>query len=671
MESPKVYIGIVRQASYTSQFVDSRDYLQANLMRDGLLGGMIQVSSTLIDAGRNLLVEQVLAKPRATHLLFLDSDIICASNACRKLLTHDKDIISGLAFQRGTMQFPLIYSYQGRHRVSGKMCPAFAPILEPVYRYLSKKRLPVTEITYATLEGNEGLVKIGGAGAGFLLVKREVFDKIPYPWFSFERGGEDLYFFDKVRRYGLEVWVDMGVLLGHLRLDPVGASQFLTQYENTAEANEFLGREVITQDLARFLNRAPAYVRGRINDKAALRTAEIWRERNPQTLDEIRRFYSETTEYLFDLANWNASNPFKEVINYLPQVEGLKVLDFGGGIGSLALLLHKRGADVDYLDLPGLVTEFAKFRSNGRVNFIDSLEDNSEAYDLIIAIDVFEHLPDLPEQLKTLAKTLKPDGFLFFHNNFAQVELYPNHIDWSQKWSGLLARAGLTEEIPGKTAKRREPGVVTLTGNINTAPYWDQIWAKEGHDTWRRYPGTFERIASYVDKDESILDVGCGAGVLLDILRPHCREAAGLDISPVAIDLLRSKGIAGKVGELPEICFPDKSFDVVVATEIVEHLNDPITLLKEAVRVARKKVILTVPDNVLGPEEFIEHRQLFTRKTLEETLRQFFNDFEIESFADTFPTPTVTISLPTLLAICFVPPIPKVGRVAQSMEVKK
>ncbi|GAI99637.1 unnamed protein product, partial [marine sediment metagenome] len=64
--------------------------------------------------------------------------------------------------------------------------------------------------------------------------------------------------------------------------------------------------------------------------------------------------------------------PFKEVINYLPQVEGLKVLDFGGGIGSLALLLHKRGANVDYLDLPGLVTEFAKFRSNGRINFIDS-----------------------------------------------------------------------------------------------------------------------------------------------------------------------------------------------------------------------------------------------------------------------------------------------------------
>ena len=656
MESPKVYIGIVRPSggSGYNEFVDSRDYLQANLMRDGLLGGLIQASATLIDAGRNILVEQFLARKRATHLMFLDTDIVCAPNACRKLLSHDKEIISGLYFQRGGMQFPLIYSYQGRHRVSGKMCPAFTPILDPVHRYLSKKRLPVSEITYATLEGNDGLIKIGGAGAGFLLVKREVFEKIPYPWFSFEKGGEDLYFCDKARKNGFEIWADMSVLLGHLRLDPVGASQFLTQYKNTAEANEFLGKEVITQDLAKFLDRAPAYVRDRISNKAALRTAEIWQERNPDTLEEVRRFYSETTEYLFDLANWNASNTFKEVINYLPQVDGLKVLDFGGGTGGLALLLHKRGANVDYLDLPGLVTEFAKFRSNGRINFIDSLADKSEVYDLILAISVFEHLPDLPEQLKLIAQALKRDGILFFQNNFGQLELHPQHIDWRQKWPDLLARAGLREEIPGKTAKRREPGVVTLTGNINTAAYWDRIWANEGANTWRKYPLTFRKIASHIDQSESVLDVGCGAGVFLDIIRPHCKKVAGLDISHVAINLLRAKGIEGKVCELPEI--PDKSFDVVVATEIVEHLDDPVGLLKEASRVARKKVIFTVPDNVLGPEEFIEHRQLFTRETLEELVCRFFDDFEIESFADTFPTPMVKISLPTLLAICNLKP---------------
>ena len=151
---------------------------------------------------------------------------------------------------------------------------------------------------------------------------------------------------------------------------------------------------------------------------------------------------------------WNASTTLKVIINCLPNVKGLKVLDFGGGIGSLALLLEKRGADVDYLDLPGIVSDFAQFRSNGRINFIDSLEDKSGVYDLIVAIDTLEHLPDLPEQLKHIGKALKPGGILFYHANFGQQEFYPQHIDWSQEWPELLAGAGLTEEISGKTARR-------------------------------------------------------------------------------------------------------------------------------------------------------------------------------------------------------------------------
>jgi len=454
VESPKVYIGIVRQGSYTNQFVDSRDYLVNSLMKDGLLGGLIQVSATLIADGRNKLVEQFLSKPKATHLLFLDSDIICSANACHKLLAHDKQIISGLYFQRGSMQFPVIHKYAGNRRINGKLRPAFSHLVTPVYDYLSKKCLPHIGITYATLEGNDGLIKIGGCGAGFLLVTREVFEKMPFPWFSFEAGGEDLYFCDKARKNGFEIWADMAVLLGHLRLDPVGASQFLTQYRNTADANEFLGEEPIAHDLAKFLHKTPAYIKRKIRANPALEVAKRWQEKNPQTLNEVRQFYSETPEYLFDLAMWNASDTFKQLINYLPNVEGQKVLDFGGGIGSLSLLLHKRGADVDYLDLPGVVSDFAKFRSNGRLTFIDSLSDKQEIYDLIVAIDVFEHLPDLPEQLTMMAKALKPDGALFFHNNFGQQDSHPQHIDWSKQWSELLARAGLGEEIPSKTARR-------------------------------------------------------------------------------------------------------------------------------------------------------------------------------------------------------------------------
>jgi SAM-dependent methyltransferase len=41
--------------------------------------------------------------------------------------------------------------------------------------------------------------------------------------------------------------------------------------------------------------------------------------------------------------------------------------------------------------------------------------------------------------------------------------------------------------------------------------------------------------------------------------------------------------------------YPDRAFDVVVATEVLEHLHDPSGAVRELLRVARKAVILTVP----------------------------------------------------------------------------
>lgn len=185
----------------------------------------------------------------------------------------------------------------------------------------------------------------------------------------------------------------------------------------------------------------------------------------------------------------------------------------------------------------------------------------------------------------------------------------------------------------------------------DTASYWDAIWEYEGKDTWRKYPETFKRVARCVTQDDMVLDVGCGAGVLLDILKP-CKGRVGLDISPKAVEILTSKGIKGKVGTLPKIDFPDKSFDVVIATETLEHLDDPSSLLAEMKRVARKKVIVSVPDNVLGPDEEKEHKQKFTYDDFYELLRQHFERVQIETFNDTFEAKTCNISLPTLLAVC-------------------
>lgn len=648
-----IYIGVPREERVYTRSDDSVELVTYKLSERNLLGGVLKARASSVDEGRNQLVDKFLERPHATHLLFLDSDEVFPPDIGHRLLLRQKPVISALRFTRGAFQLPQLYRHAGRHPDRlGAETDRFESMMEEVYQFLQRHQLPQGANAYV-INTDDGLFRIDGCGCGALLVAREVFERIDYPWFRLARGvGEDFHFCLKAAEAGYEIWGDCSVICGHINLKVVGQSEFGHSYALLKEVNHYLD-DGLVEDLAAYVSLTTDEVRERMANSPNLAVAEKWRQANPQTPEEVVSFYRSCQEYLFDLAMWNASDPFRGLVGMLPDVSGKRVLDFGAGLGSLSMLLQSRGARVDYLDLPGLPSEFAQFRAKRlglyhKMGWLNSLDATRRRYDLVIAIDVFEHLADLPTELKRIARALKPGGLLFFHNNFGQQELHPMHIDWSREWPRLLAEAGLVEEIPGKTATI----AAAPKPNINTAPYWDQIWARERLDTWRQYPETFQKIAAHIDESESVLDVGCGVGVLLDTIRAHCKEVAGLDISPVAIDLLRSKGIPGRVGVLPEICFPDKSFDIVVATEIVEHLDDPVRLLGEAARVARKKVIITVPDNVLAPDECAEHRAVYTKETLTQMLEQFFDDIEIESFTDTFDTPTVKIALPTLLAKC-------------------
>jgi SAM-dependent methyltransferase len=129
-----------------------------------------------------------------------------------------------------------------------------------------------------------------------------------------------------------------------------------------------------------------------------------------------------------------------------------------------------------------------------------------------------------------------------------------------------------------------------------------------------------------------------------------------LDISEVAIAQL-PKEIKGVVSTLPDIPFSDDSFDVVVATEILEHINDDQACVMEAVRVLRPggRAYFAVPNDCLGPEEEPEHVRKYTQETLEAILSPYGYIF-IETFIDEFMvSPSQLIALPTMLAVLYTP----------------
>lgn len=195
----------------------------------------------------------------------------------------------------------------------------------------------------------------------------------------------------------------------------------------------------------------------------------------------------------------------------------------------------------------------------------------------------------------------------------------------------------------------------SLMKNCNTAGYWDQIWIKEGARTWRVYPKLYELIAEIVGTNKEVLDVGCGAGILLKKLHDNKNMCYGVDISAEAIHVLQEEfRIPGKVARVPPIPHDDDCFDFVVGTEVLEHFNKPEAVIKEFKRVGGRS-IFSVPDcDYPGNSGWYEHYQNWTRTTFKQFLGRFYSYVEIIPVQEGFTAPgrDLTTMYQTLLAVC-------------------
>jgi len=96
---------------------------------------------------------------------------------------------------------------------------------------------------------------------------------------------------------------------------------------------------------------------------------------------------------------------------------------------------------------------------------------------------------------------------------------------------------------------------------------------------------------------DSVLDVGCNDGELVNYLGSIGKRAAGIDIDENLIAKAKRKypHIEFKVASAESIPYNDDSFDTCVAWNLLEHLEDDKKGFTELLRVARKNVILTIP----------------------------------------------------------------------------
>lgn len=91
-----------------------------------------------------------------------------------------------------------------------------------------------------------------------------------------------------------------------------------------------------------------------------------------------------------------------------------------------------------------------------------------------------------------------------------------------------------------------------------------------------------------------LLDVGCGCGALLKLLKDDGWETHGVDISSYATKKVEEIGLDVFTGELIEAGFLDKYFDIVILHHSLEHIYDPAEVLREVFRILKDNGILII-----------------------------------------------------------------------------
>lgn len=142
-------------------------------------------------------------------------------------------------------------------------------------------------------------------------------------------------------------------------------------------------------------------------------------------------------------------------------------------------------------------------------------------------------------------------------------------------------------------------------------------------------------ILKYIERYKRagrVLDIGCGAGVLLDLARKEGWDTYGVEVSKVHCQYATNIGIKMTNSTIADAGFPDGYFDIVSMIQVLEHVMDPVKDCIEAKRILKDDGILVIDTPNIGtliakyqrelylPLEPDCHVWQFTPTTLKEVL---------------------------------------------------
>ena len=159
----------------------------------------------------------------------------------------------------------------------------------------------------------------------------------------------------------------------------------------------------------------------------------------------------------------------------------------------------------------------------------------------------------------------------------------------------------------------------------------DEIWSDINSLEKERVDNIIKIIPQDVN---TILDAGCGSGAVVNSLPKNFKRVVGLDFSEKALGYVLTEKVLAGIEDIP---FEDKSFDLAICSEVLEHLDEDIysKALIELQRISKKYIILTVPNNenlkrssVFCPDcQKMVHPFFHVRNFNKNSVKNIFKDF--------------------------------------------
>lgn len=144
-------------------------------------------------------------------------------------------------------------------------------------------------------------------------------------------------------------------------------------------------------------------------------------------------------------------------------------------------------------------------------------------------------------------------------------------------------------------------------------------------------------------KPGRVLDLGCGNGYRLGLLKALGWDVVGVEIDPVSRAIAQKSGYTVYGEELSKVAFPDNSFDAVIMCHVIEHLDDPFEVVKECLRVLKPggRFVATTPNALsLGHRYFNSnwyaldpprHLHLFSTRSIKLFVQSLGVDASVET----------------------------------------